>query len=73
MALDQAVNHKTSEILDLSVFLERAVKMKDKRTNVYPHCKFLQVLVNAEKEIKPNLAFAKRNKPEKLIPVKAKV
>ena len=53
--------------------MERAVKMKDKRTNVYPHCKFLQVLVNAEKEIKPNLAFAKRNKPEKLIPVKAKV
>ena len=70
--LDQAVNHKTSEILDLGLFLERAVKMKDKRTNVYPHCKFLQVLVNAEKEIKPNLAFAKRNKPEKLIPIKAK-
>ena len=50
--------------------MERAVKMKEKRANVYPNCKFLQVLENSSKEIKPHLAYAKRNKPEKMVPVK---
>jgi hypothetical protein len=46
------------------MFLEKATKMKDKKD------KFLQVFINAEKEIKPNLAYAKRNKPEKLVTAK---
>lgn len=40
--------------------------MKDKRANR----KFLQVLENSSKEIKPHLAYAKRNKPEKMVPIK---
>lgn len=58
------MDHKSSKILDLAMFLEKATKMKDKKD------KFLQVFINAEKEIKPNLAYAKKNKPEKLVTAK---